>query len=98
MTKQRLRGNDEAAPGRERRSSACAGTTGHFFFCGRFQFGMLACRARATVSAPGSVFLFTTEPAPTVPPLATVTGATSTQLLPTCTSASITVRLLFAPS
>ena len=38
------------------------------------------------------------EPAPTVPPRPMVTGATSTQLLPTCTSSSITVRCLLAPS
>ena len=33
-----------------------------------------------------------------VAPSPSVTGATSTQLLPTCTSAPITVRCLFAPS
>jgi hypothetical protein len=67
-------------------------------FTGRFQFDRLACRPRATDSTPGSVSCVMVEPAPMVPPLPMRTGATSTQLLPTCTSSSITVRCLLAPS
>ena len=59
---------------------------------------MLTCLPRATLSAPAGVLLVMVEPPPTVPPAPIVTGATSTQLLPTCTSASITVRCLLAPS
>ena len=42
--------------------------------------------ARATVRAPAGAFLVTVLPPPTVPPAPMVTGATSTQLLPTWTS------------
>ena len=67
-------------------------------FCGRFQVGRLACRARATVSCPAGASRPMVEPAPIVAPSPIVTGATSTQLLPTCTSAPIVVRCLFTPS
>ena len=46
-------------------------------------------RARATVSWPAGASLVMVEPPPMVAPSPTVTGATSTQLLPTCTSAPI---------
>ena len=59
---------------------------------------MLTCLPRATLSAPGGVLLVMVLPPPTVPPAPMVTGATSTQLLPMCTSASSTVRCLLAPS
>ena len=65
---------------------------------GRCQLAMLICLARDTVKALAAVLLVKVEPPPTVPPAPKVMGATSTQLLPTCTSASITVRCLFAPS
>src|SRR5690606_34603947 len=69
----------------------------HFFLAGRLQPGIDTCLPRATLSAPGGVSLVMVEPPPMVPPAPSVTGATSTQLLPTCTSASITVRCLLAP-
>ena len=65
---------------------------------GRLQLAMTTCLPRATLSAPGGVCLVMVEPPPTVPPAPRVTGATRTQLLPTWTSASITVRCLLAPS
>src|SRR5207248_1324195 len=62
---------------------------------GRFQPASDTCLPRATVSWPAGAFFAIVEPPPMVAPSPSVTGATSTQLLPTCTSAPITVRCLF---
>jgi diguanylate cyclase (GGDEF)-like protein/PAS domain S-box-containing protein len=56
-----------------------------------------AWRAPPSAGRPG-VLLLIVEPPPMVAPSPMVTGATSTQLLPMCTSAPITVRCLLAPS
>ena len=68
------------------------------FFCGRFQLEICNCLARSITRVPGGESLVTVEPPPTVLARPMVTGATSTQLLPMCTSSSITVRCLLAPS
>ena len=67
-------------------------------FLGRCQSGTVTGLPRTTDSAPAGVSRVITDPAPTVPPAPRVTGAASTQLLPTCASSSITVRCLLAPS
>jgi len=67
-------------------------------FFGRCQLAMLTCLPRAMLNASGGVLFVIVELAPTVPPRPIVTGATSTLLLPMCTSSSITVRCLAAPS
>jgi hypothetical protein len=50
------------------------------------------------VSWPAGASAAIVEPPPIVAPAPTVTGATSTTLLPMCASAPIVVRCLFAPS
>src|SRR6218665_1957511 len=72
----------------------------HGFACrgGGTPTARLICFARPNLRAPAAVLLVMVLPAPPVPPAPMVTGATSTQLLPMCASASITVRCLLAPS
>src|SRR6218665_2150988 len=65
---------------------------------GGHQTGRLVWLSGLPLSAPAALLLVMVLPAPTVPPAPMVTGATSTQLLPMCASASITVRCLLAPS
>src|SRR5205807_371741 len=68
------------------------------FLVGRRHFSRVTCRARATVSPPAGTARVTVEPAAMVAPAPTVMGATSTLFEPVCTSSSMRVRCLLAPS
>src|ERR1700730_18058591 len=69
-----------------------------FVFVGRCQSSIVTCFARATVSFAAGTSFTTVEPAAMVAAAPTVIGATSTLLDPVCTSFSIVVRFLLAPS
>src|ERR1700752_456846 len=65
---------------------------------GRCQPASAICFLLLTPSWPASTSFHTVVPAPIVAPLPTFTGATSCVLDPVCTSSSIKVLCLFAPS
>src|SRR5690606_35555104 len=65
---------------------------------GRFQFSIVTCLARETVSLPAGASRVRVVPAPRVAPAPTVTGATSWVSLPMKASSPMIVLNLLAPS